>query len=97
MIEKGHSDLFFEKLIPATTKNKFDVNTNDVPTDDKAKFMAEWKKEKVDCAKDIAKRKSIVAKLAPKLPSLDKNLVISDLPEVKEEFGNDVSLLEMHF
>ena len=52
--------------------------------------MAEWKKEKVDCAKDIAKRKSIAAKIAPKLPSLDKNLVISDLPEVKEEFGNEV-------
>ena len=58
VVEKGHSDLFFEKLIPATTKNKFDINTNDVTNDDMAKFMAEWKKRESRLCQRYRKAKS---------------------------------------
>ena len=90
--ENGYSDLFFEIPIPATGKNKFDINTNDVSSDVKNKFMPEWKKENLYLSKDLSKRKALAIKLAPKLSGLDKNALITDLPETKEIFGNTALL-----
>ena len=89
---KGDTQIFFDKIVPAIHKSKFNVNTTETNGNDKAKFMTAWKKENVDCSKDHARIKSIADDLSPKLANMDKNLVIVDLPEVKAKIGPDVKV-----
>ena len=76
----------------AIHKSKFNVNTTETNGNDKAKFMAAWKKENVDCSKDHARRKSIADDLSFKLATMDKNQVIVDLPQVKAKIGPNVKV-----
>ena len=63
--DKGHAILFCEKILPALSKSKFNVNTMEATSDDKAKFVEAWKKENVNSASDTTRRKTIADTLTP--------------------------------
>ena len=70
---KGHAVLYSDKVLPALTKGKFNINTTEISEDTRKKYTEPWKNTSVDCEKD-----------KPLIGKIDGKTAIIDIPEVKE-------------
>ena len=65
-----------DKVIPALSKGKFNINATDVTDEIIKKFMAKWRKETVDVEKDNATKKKVAETISP----LIKNWTAKPVP-----------------